>query len=308
MEQQTTEQSVETQETEKQTSEQSAEVQAAEQQTSEQQKTEQPQAEAKQTEPKPKKKYTAVVTEESENGAVRTIRIGEKLFQSIAIAAAVLVVMAVGGLIYGMTATNAVKSENAVLTTEVGNLAYENSQLTAEKEALSEKVLLLSETVNQKVKAEAEAVEKAIPSGFPLAGIATVLEEAAPAAEADAETEDTDTEAEEGTDEQPAEENTPAEPMIIFEAAKGNSVIASGSGKISEITEDETWGKTLKIDHGNGYVSVYRVNAEPKVKAEDEITKGTLLFEITNDTEKIGYQIMQDDAYIDPMELLEISG
>lgn len=289
IEQQTIEQQI----TEQQTTEQQAtEQQTTEQQTTEQQMAEQQTAEQQATEPKLKKKYTAVVTEEREDGAVRTFHISEKLFRSIAIATAVLAVLAVGGLVYGMTATNILKNENAALTAEAGDLAYQNSQLTAEKEELSEKVLLLSETVNQKVKAEAEAVEKAVPSGFPLAGIATILEEEQPAAESD----------------EAAEESKPAEPMIVFEAAKGNSVIAAGSGRISEITEDETWGKTLKIDHGNGYVSVYRVNAEPKVKVGDEITKGTLLFEITNDTQKIGYQIMKDDVYIEPMELLEISG
>ena len=234
---------------------------------------------------KVQKKYTAVLCTDDGNGTISKRDISWNQLKVLAAVVCVLVVITVISLIYGFAVTSTLKSENAQLTLQLGEVSREKSELAMENESLQEKVLLLSETVNQKVEAEADAIEKAIPAGFPLAGITNILE-----------AEETD------------EQTQKSEPEVVFEAAKGNSVIAAGSGKIVSIVADEKWGKVLKIDHGNGYVSVYKVDASPKVKEGDELTKGTLLFEITDDKEKIGYQIIKEEVYINPMELMEISG
>ncbi|MBQ8591349.1 MAG: M23 family metallopeptidase [Lachnospiraceae bacterium] len=242
---------------------------------------------------KNQKKYTAVLRSDDGNGNVKERNISWQQLKILGVTLCTLVVLTIGSIIYATTVTKAVKDENAELTLQMGQMSRQNSELTVENESLQEKVLLLSETVNQKVEAEAEAIEKAIPSGFPLAGITTILEE----------------DNSQGAEEETAEaKEVGAAPEVIFEVAEGNSVIAAGSGVIVSIVEDETWGKVLKIDHENGYISVYKVDEEPKVKEGDEITKGTLLFEITDDNEQIRYQILQDEVYIDPLELMEISG
>lgn len=62
------------------------------------------------------------------------------------------------------------------------------------------------------------------------------------------------------------------------------------------------------VDHGNGYVTIYRNQGEVKVEQGKTVTQGTTLMLITDSDSKLGYQIMKDGEYVDPMEMLNISG
>ena len=62
------------------------------------------------------------------------------------------------------------------------------------------------------------------------------------------------------------------------------------------------------IDHGNGYFSVYRNNGVALVKSGEQLGKGYILFTMGEDNAVLGYQIMKDDQYIDPMTLIDING
>ena len=62
------------------------------------------------------------------------------------------------------------------------------------------------------------------------------------------------------------------------------------------------------MDHGNGYVTIYRNQGDVIVKLGDEVAHGTTIFVIGSKNTKFGYQIMKDDVYIDPMDMLSISG
>ena len=62
------------------------------------------------------------------------------------------------------------------------------------------------------------------------------------------------------------------------------------------------------VDHGNGYFSVYRNGSKPKVEVGETVTVETELFDIQNGNETLGYQIINNNAYIDPLSLMEIYG
>ena len=62
------------------------------------------------------------------------------------------------------------------------------------------------------------------------------------------------------------------------------------------------------IDHGNGYVTIYRNDSKPVVKAGDSVVQGTTLFLIGEDNTKLGYQMQLDGTYINPTSMLSISG
>ena len=64
----------------------------------------------------------------------------------------------------------------------------------------------------------------------------------------------------------------------------------------------------VTIDHGNGYVSTYRNSGDPLVQEGAEIDKGDIIFVISDDNTTLGYQIQQNEQYIDPEELIEING
>ncbi len=96
--------------------------------------------------------------------------------------------------------------------------------------------------------------------------------------------------------------------MVKLNGAEGNSVIASADGTIISITTDASYLHSIKIDHGNGYVSIYRNDGEAMVKEGDEVVRGAILYVIGEDNTELGYQVTYDEKYMDPMELINIDG
>ena len=97
-------------------------------------------------------------------------------------------------------------------------------------------------------------------------------------------------------------------PIGLFNATEGSTVIATGSGTVQTVTTDVKFGNVVTIDHGNGYISVYRNTGDPLVAEGTEIEKGGIIFVISDDNKTLGYQILQNEQYIDPEDLIEISG
>lgn len=241
--------------------------------------------------------YTVMVVSDSSEGGIRQFFFSPRILLA---AAAALLVILLGGGIYTAYVTSSLHSQtnaNQVLSTKVENLTKEADELSFENEELSHKVTLLSETVNNKAQ---EAAEKSMPTGFPLSATASILQE-----------EDLQPDAQE--DGQPSVEEAqeapqPADPIVVFSASAGTLVIATGNATVLSVEADPEYGNIVKLDHGNGYVSIYRCQPDPKVRVGDEITKGTMLYEMTAEGNRLGYQILENDAYIDPLELMEIYG
>ena len=164
----------------------------------------------------------------------------------------------------------------------ITNLTDENEALAVENATLTSKVTVLSETVSMKAANEDaishETVENALPKGFPLSGSATM------------------------------EEETEGDPILKFTAAQGVNVITTGTGVVSSVDADEEYGTKVVVDHGNGYLSIYRNNSAPLVKMGEELGKGYILFTIGEENQDLGYQIMKNEAYIDPMLIIDING
>lgn len=165
---------------------------------------------------------------------------------------------------------------------QIETLEQEKAALEDEIVSLNETVQILSDTVNQKTQSEAQLSEKlekrSLPTEFPLTGLATMEE----AAEGD--------------------------PMCIFTATNGAMVVATAGGTVTAVNDDANYGHNIWVDHGNGYVTIYRNSGEVKVKKGETVNQGTTLFLISEENSKLGYQMMKDGAYIDPMEMLAISG
>ncbi|MBR4671288.1 MAG: M23 family metallopeptidase [Butyrivibrio sp.] len=97
-------------------------------------------------------------------------------------------------------------------------------------------------------------------------------------------------------------------PLVLFSAASGSNIIAAGTGTIQSVTSDAKFGNYISIDHGNGYISIYRNSGTPIVSEGDEVDRGDILFVVDGNNTKLGYQIQKDDNYINPEELIEING
>lgn len=226
--------------------------------------------------------YTLMLFMDSKDGRIRQMGFGPTLIESIAvIGIATVIILAVichnrGEQIIGLKAQNTKQAEQIV------KLEEEKKDLVALREELSEKVTILSDTVNQKVEEE-EAMEEAeaqahMPIGFPMSSSAS-LEEA-------------DTE----------------EPMVKLTGSEGNSIIASGDGVVASVATDPVYANCIRIDHENGYVSIYRNDGDVMIKEGDEVVRGAILFVIGEENAELGYQIQYNEKYIDPIELINIDG
>lgn len=230
-------------------------------------------------------KYNVLFVPDRESEGVKHFAVKLDVMIAFFIAIAFLIISALAYCFIVTAELSNANNNTLTLKEQVDTLSQKNAELTTENEVLLEKVAILSDTVNDKVQQEeereAEIVKSYIPTGFPLKGTASY-----------------------------SEENTELDgnPIALFHAAKGTSVIATANGKVSSIAGSATTGYIIMIDHGNGYFSVYRNGSVPKVKEGDEVTSATELFLIEKGHEELGYQIIENDSYIDPLELMEIYG
>lgn len=231
---------------------------------------------------KRKTKFALLLVTEKEDGTIRQHTIGSALVEFAAAILFLLIVAVICKFVYDSITIKDARKEIVNQIVTINNLTDENEALSVENATLSSKVTVLSETVSKKAASEdalsQETVENALPKGFPLSGSATMKE------------------AEEG------------DPMLIFTAAVGVNVVTTGTGTVVSASADETYGTKIVIDHGNGYLSIYRNNGTPLVKSGETLGKGYILFSVGEDNQELGYQIMKDDAYIDPMTLIDING
>ncbi len=171
---------------------------------------------------------------------------------------------------------NVVQAEEmTALEQEIDRLKAEIETLTEEKEAMSVAVV---ENQQAKDALAAELEQQSVPTDYPLTGSAGV------------------------------EEVTEGDPMVVFTASDGTTVVASAKGTVTEVKQDETYGNVVVVDHGNGYISIYKNKGESQVKVGDEVVQGTTLFMIGEENKQLGYQIMKDGAYINPTDILSING
>ena len=162
-------------------------------------------------------------------------------------------------------------------------LMEEKVRLESEISGLNETVQILSDTVSVKTESENELkaiLEKqCLPTEFPLSGSASMKEK-----------------------------EMDGHPICLFHSSIGGAVVATASGKVTSIKDDADFVHSIWIDHGNGYITVYRNAGKPRVSEGNTVSYGTTLYIIEEKKEDVGYQMMKDGAYINPMDMLKING
>ena len=186
--------------------------------------------------------------------------------------------------------------ENGELRNEIDLLNAQKEELTQvmqkDKTEMQEQITLLSNQVAEQLAREEAEAERHYPNGLPVTGKVTINSQP---------TVDPDVNPEELPDKE-------LRKIVIFGAQDDAKVIAAGSGTVLSIKPDSEFGHVIRIDHGNGYITVYRYSDSPKVKEGDDVTKGQLLFEVNSSNSRVGYQVQYDKDFIDPMDVMEISG
>lgn len=234
---------------------------------------------------KRKVKYSILLIPDVTTAEVKRFSLSQNLIHVVSMSFLVLICAII---IYGYYVSNHMVVANTsiqLLKEQLKGLEEEKAQLETAKKELTEKVAILSDTINNQEEArksqEESLAEKYMPTAFPLTGTASYSEDT---------------------------KDAQGEPIVIFTAAVGTEVIPAGNGRVADITEDADYGYCIAIDHDNGYISYYRDASAPCVEAGDEVTRTTVLYKIEAGGENLGYQIVQDESYIDPLELMEIYG
>jgi murein DD-endopeptidase MepM/ murein hydrolase activator NlpD len=98
-------------------------------------------------------------------------------------------------------------------------------------------------------------------------------------------------------------------PGIDIAVAEGSYVRASGGGVVSEAGEDEVYGMFIRIEHAEGYETVYGHAAELYVATNDQVTRHQVIALSgntgTSTAPHLHFEVWKDGVAIDPRELVE---
>lgn len=242
-------------------------------------------------------KYTLMILSDSMEEGVKQVYLGARRIKVLKVLLSIILIADICYLVYNPIILSGVRERNTLQASQIKQLREEKAALEAQNAELTEKVAILSETINQKVQSEeaaaAELAESSIPKGFPLTGSASIEEPGEEAGENGEE------------EQQEVQEN---EPIMVFKGTSGNMVVAAATGTVSSVEPDAKYGNKVIIDHGNGYRSIYRNKGDARVKNGDEVVRGSTLFIIGEDNLELGYQIMEGETYINPEDIVEING
>ena len=233
-----------------------------------------------------KNDHVVIVTSDAEDARVKKFRFKPWMVWTAVIAVCVIIGALLGYMAYEEQLWNAANQKmNETIEeykAELETQTKENEALRREVEGLNSKITVLSDMITQMKATEEELtaqIEKMVtPTLLPITGSATI------------------------------EEVKEGEPMSIFTAAEGAVVVSTASGTVAEVGEDTEYGHKVVIDHGNGYMTIYRYQSDPLVATGDSVSQGGTLFVINEEDTKLGYQITKDGAYVAPADMMEIKG
>ena len=97
---------------------------------------------------------------------------------------------------------------------------------------------------------------------------------------------------------------------IDFAAPAGSEVVAVAAGVVTYSKERFGYGKTVEINHGNGYVTRYAHNENLKVKAGDTVKKGDPIAKIGSTGRSTGphlhFEVLSQGRAVDPMSFVSL--
>ncbi|WP_026512144.1 peptidoglycan DD-metalloendopeptidase family protein [Butyrivibrio sp. LC3010] len=284
-----------------------------------------------------KRHYTFMIISGDSDGSSGSIHLGHIATQVLAFSIFAVFVALVCFLVNSAITVSSLKKYTAEQEARILELDEENKTLTKSNSELQNEVTQLSQALNQKVEAEAqsaaEAEQLSIPSQLPISGTASMIstyddpgsseiaiagiidadgnaiDQSENAENNDENGEENAENTEENTDEatEPVDVST-LDPILLLTTEEGSTIIASGAGTVTSVAGDIKYGNSVTIDHGNGYISIYRNSGESLVHEGDTVVKGATLFVVGSDNTKLGYQIKKDGVFINPEELVQING
>ena len=105
------------------------------------------------------------------------------------------------------------------------------------------------------------------------------------------------------------EEGGGVHPGLDIATPTGSYIRASGAGRVSEVGEDPTYGKYVRIDHDNGYETLYAHASDTSVELGEEVRKNEVIALSGSTGEStaphLHFEILLEGVTIDPLELVQ---
>jgi murein DD-endopeptidase MepM/ murein hydrolase activator NlpD len=89
----------------------------------------------------------------------------------------------------------------------------------------------------------------------------------------------------------------------------GSYIRAAGAGRVTEVGEDPTYGKFVRIDHENGYETLYAHASDTSVELGEEVRKNEVIA-LSGSTGRstaphLHFEILLEGEAVDPLELVQ---
>ena len=98
-------------------------------------------------------------------------------------------------------------------------------------------------------------------------------------------------------------------PGLDIATPTGSYIRAAGAGRVSEVGEDPTYGKYVRIDHENGYETLYAHASDTSVELGEEVRKNEVIALSGSTGEStaphLHFEILLEGVTIDPLELVQ---
>ncbi len=95
---------------------------------------------------------------------------------------------------------------------------------------------------------------------------------------------------------------------VDLAAGRGTPIYASRSGQVTAATWDDSLGNFVKIDHGDGYSSIYAHMTHYVVKKGDYVKAGQVIGYVGSTGVSTGYHlhfgILYRGEYVDPLKYI----
>lgn len=172
----------------------------------------------------------------------------------------------------------------------VQQLTEEKEQLDTEKQTLSEENTALRQQIEEASAAEEEAQEEeepdpsedpSFPGRYPYSGASVLLSS-----------------------------YTEEQPYLAISAYTGGTVVAAGDGTVIANTSDDIYHHIIEVLHESGYKTRYLCHQSAEVSVEEgaEVHGGDVLLTITSDETQLDYQVIYEEAPVDPLSIIDARG
>lgn len=207
----------------------------------------------------------------------------------------ILILAVMGWLIYEFSAN---QKTQAALHTQLAEQEELVQQLTSEKDQLNnEKQVLTDEnaTLRQQMEEAQAAAEEAAgqeepedpadnpayPGRYPYSGASVLLSS-----------------------------YTEEQPYLAISAYAGGTVTAAGDGTVVASSSDDIYRHIIEVSHETGYKTRYLCHQSAELSVEEGATvhAGDILLTITTDETQLDYQVIYEDAPIDPLSVIDARG